>query len=115
MRRTWELLRNLTRDSNLSWCTIGDMNNIVEQSDKKGGALYPQWLLDGFNDTLEDAGLKDMELYGHPFTWERGGDTDSWLEIRTQSYGYEEKAFSFRKCVANRTFVQHYSSSQLGI
>ncbi|KAK1378351.1 hypothetical protein POM88_025095 [Heracleum sosnowskyi] len=21
------------------------------------------------------------ELYGHPFTWERGRDTDSWLEI----------------------------------
>lgn len=39
-------------------------------------------VLDGFNDTLEDTGLRDMDLIGHPFTWERGRDTDSWLEIR---------------------------------
>lgn len=53
------------------------MNNIVSQADKKGGAPYPQWLLDGFNGTLEEAGWHDVELYGHPFTWERGRDTDS--------------------------------------
>ena len=58
------------------------MNNIVSQADKKGGSLYPQWLLDGFNDTLEEAGLKDVELYGHSFTWERGRATNSWLEIQ---------------------------------
>lgn len=23
-----------------------------------------------------------IELYGHPFTWERGRDTNSWLEVR---------------------------------
>lgn len=27
-RKTWDLLRNLSRDSNLPWCLIGDMNNI---------------------------------------------------------------------------------------
>ncbi|XP_074324303.1 uncharacterized protein LOC141661216 [Apium graveolens] len=81
-KRTWDLLRNLSRDSNLPWCIIGDMNNIRSQTNKKGGAHYPQWLLDGFNDTLEDVGLKDIDLYGHPFTWERGRDTDSFLEIR---------------------------------
>lgn len=34
-KKTWELLRNLARDSNLQWCFIGDMNNIVSQIDKK--------------------------------------------------------------------------------
>lgn len=57
------------------------MNNITMQSDKKGGAPYPQWLIEGFNETLEEAGLKDLELYGHAFTWERGRDTESWIEI----------------------------------
>lgn len=39
-RKKWELLHNLVKDSNLSWCTIGDMNNIVSQLDKKGDAAY---------------------------------------------------------------------------
>lgn len=47
--RTLNLLRTLVRDSNLPWCIIGDMNNIVNQNDKKGGAAYPQNLIDGFN------------------------------------------------------------------
>ncbi|KAL8122327.1 hypothetical protein AgCh_018896 [Apium graveolens] len=81
-RRTWELLRNLARDSNLPWCVIGDCNNIMAQLEKKGGALYPQWLLDGFNEVLAETGLNDLELYGHQYTWEKGRGTTSWLEIR---------------------------------
>lgn len=53
------------------------MNNISSQADKRGGALYLQWLVDVFIDTLEETGLKHIELYGYPFTWERGRDTDS--------------------------------------
>ncbi|KAL8091605.1 hypothetical protein AgCh_034018 [Apium graveolens] len=81
-RRTWNLLRHLARDSNLPWCILGDMNNIVPQLDKKGGAAYPQSLIDGFNAVLEDTGLQDMDLHGHQFTWERGRNTENWLEIR---------------------------------
>lgn len=81
-RRTWELLRNLARDSNLPWCVIGDCNNITSQSEKKGGALYPQWLIDGFNEVLIETGLNDLELYGHQYTWEKGRGTTSWLETR---------------------------------
>ncbi|XP_074337078.1 uncharacterized protein LOC141674256 [Apium graveolens] len=78
----WGLLRNFSRDSNLSWRVIGDMNNIISQEEKRGGAAYPQRLIDGFNKALEDAELKDLDLYGHPFKWERGRDTEVWIEIR---------------------------------
>lgn len=81
-RKTWDLLRNLARDSNLPWCLIRDMNNIVSQNDKKGGAPYPSWLIDGSNETLVDTGLSDLELTGHQYTWEKGRNTASWLEIR---------------------------------
>lgn len=37
-RRTWDLLRNLARDSNLPWCVIGDVNNVLNGSDKVGGS-----------------------------------------------------------------------------
>ncbi|KAK1375648.1 hypothetical protein POM88_031841 [Heracleum sosnowskyi] len=31
---------------------------------------------------LTDAGLHDMELTGHQYTWEKGRNTDAWIEIR---------------------------------
>ncbi|XP_074342489.1 uncharacterized protein LOC141680061 [Apium graveolens] len=81
-RRTWDLLRNLSRDSNLPWCVIGDVNNVVDVCDKLGGSQYPSWLIEGFNDALQDAGLTDMDIVGHQFTWERGRDTNEWMEVR---------------------------------
>lgn len=50
--------------------------------DKTGGAQYPNWLREGFNEAIQDAGLRDMELVGHQYTWERGRDTVEWMEIR---------------------------------
>lgn len=58
------------------------MNNIVSQQDKRGGTSYPQRLIDGFNNVLEETGFQDMDLNGHQFTWEHGCNTDTWLEIR---------------------------------
>lgn len=40
-RKTWDLLRNLARDSNLPWYVIGDLNNVISQDDKRGGVAYP--------------------------------------------------------------------------
>lgn len=81
-RRTWELLRNLARDSNLPWCIIGDLNNVLAQQDKVGGAPYPNWLVEGFNEVVRDIGVFDLELIGHQYTWERGRGTDGWTEVR---------------------------------
>lgn len=81
-RRTWDLLRNLSRDSNLPWCTIGDLNNVVSQEDKKGGDPYPHGLIEGFNEALADAGLTDLEIVGHQYTWERGRGKAEWMEVR---------------------------------
>lgn len=41
---------------------------MVAKSEKKGGAGYPQWLLDGFNKTLAGTGLRDVYLSGHQYT-----------------------------------------------
>ncbi|KAK1398276.1 hypothetical protein POM88_008139 [Heracleum sosnowskyi] len=47
-----------------------------------GGSQYPNALIEGFNETLLDAGLTDMALVGHQFTWEKGRDTEDWMEVR---------------------------------
>ncbi|XP_074350287.1 uncharacterized protein LOC141701475 [Apium graveolens] len=80
--KTWDLLQYLARDSNLTWCVMGDLNNVTSATDKIGGLLYPQWLIDGFNDALQDAGLIDMNIVGHQYTWERGVGMDKWMEVR---------------------------------
>ncbi|XP_074373815.1 uncharacterized protein LOC141714180 [Apium graveolens] len=81
-RRTWDLLRNLARDSKLPWCIIGDVNNVVTAGDKVGGSKYLTALIDGFNEALLDAGVTNMALVGHQFTWERGRDTNNMMEVR---------------------------------
>lgn len=81
-QKTWDLLRNLSRDANLPWCLVGDFNNVTSQADKRGGAPYPEHLIEGFNACLQDSNLQDLELTGHPYTWERGRNTELWTEIR---------------------------------
>ncbi|XP_074337686.1 uncharacterized protein LOC141674885 [Apium graveolens] len=81
-RKTWDLLRILSRDSNLPWCLVGDFNNIVSQVHKKGGDPYPIALVDGFNEALNDAGLIDMDIVGHQYTWERSRGKPEWVEVR---------------------------------
>lgn len=80
--KTWDLLRNLSRDANLPWCLIGDFNNVTSQTDKKGGAAYPSHLIEGFNECLLDAELHDLDIIDHQYTWERGRNTEYWIEIR---------------------------------
>lgn len=80
--RTWDLLKNLSRDANLPWVLIGDFNNVTSQEDKRGGPPYPDNLIEGFNECLREADLRDLELTRHQFTWERGKNTQHWTEIR---------------------------------
>lgn len=58
------------------------MNNVLGQTDKKRGRLYPSRLIQGFQETIEDCELVDMELHGYPYTFERSHGTDVWIEIR---------------------------------
>uniref|UniRef100_A0A803PV21 Reverse transcriptase n=1 Tax=Cannabis sativa TaxID=3483 RepID=A0A803PV21_CANSA len=81
-RNTWTLMKILRNRSTLPWCIVGDLNNVTSQSDKRGGNPYPNWLVDGFCETLDACGLVDLELNGYPFTWEKGRGTNAWIEVR---------------------------------
>uniref|UniRef100_A0A803QRP6 Reverse transcriptase domain-containing protein n=1 Tax=Cannabis sativa TaxID=3483 RepID=A0A803QRP6_CANSA len=81
-KNTWDQIRYLKTKYTLPWCIIGDLNNVSSQSDKRGGNPYPNWLIEGFGDMLEDCSLIDMDLCGYPYTWERGRGTSAWIEVR---------------------------------
>lgn len=44
--------------------------------------MYPGWLIEGFQRTITECDLIDVELSGYHFTWERGRGTRSWVEVR---------------------------------
>ena len=54
---SWNLLKNLSIQSNLPWCCIGDFNDLLIQSEKKGKVRHPNYLIQGFRDTVEHCGL----------------------------------------------------------
>ncbi|XP_062088747.1 uncharacterized protein LOC133795307 [Humulus lupulus] len=80
--RTWELIRTLQMQRDSPWCLIGDFNNIISHEDKRGGLPYPNWLVQGFQDVIQECGLHDINLIGYQFTWEASRGTDRWIEVR---------------------------------
>ncbi|XP_019150532.1 PREDICTED: uncharacterized protein LOC109147325 [Ipomoea nil] len=79
---TWDLLGTLKTRSLLSWVVIGDFNNLLYQHEKKGGNQYPNSLLRGFGDAVDDCGLMQMPMRGHQYTWQKGKGTPNWIEER---------------------------------
>lgn len=100
-RATWSLIRHLAVDNNLPWCLIGDMNNVLGQADKRGGRLYPRWLIQGFQEVLDDCELIDMDLHGYPYIWERGRGTDAWIEIRLD------------RALASKSWIENFVDARL--
>lgn len=81
-RESWNLLRKLANLSILPWCCIGDFNDLMYGSEKRGFVLHPNWLLEGFRSAVHDSGLTDLGMIGYSFTWERSRGSTSWVEDR---------------------------------
>uniref|UniRef100_A0A803P3J7 Reverse transcriptase n=1 Tax=Cannabis sativa TaxID=3483 RepID=A0A803P3J7_CANSA len=91
---SWRLIRQLAGESNLPWCLMGDLNNVLHLSDKRGGRSYPGWLIQGFQDMVSECNLIDMELVGYLFTWEKGKGTATWVEVRLGRALINQEEFS---------------------
>lgn len=65
---SWDLIRSLTSSSQLPWCIYGDFNDLLYPSDKKGSLLHPTHLLEGFQATINDCMLTEIDLKGGNFT-----------------------------------------------
>lgn len=70
-RESWELLKELASRSSLPWFIFGDFNDMLNGNDKKGFHKHPQVLIDGFERTVEDCELIELDLMGGNFTWEK--------------------------------------------
>jgi exonuclease III len=79
---SWALLKHLRTHLPLPWLCVGDFNEVVEQSDKEGGALRSESKMEGFRNALVDCHLSDLDFRGNPFTWSNHRHDDFFTEER---------------------------------
>ncbi|KAL8105516.1 hypothetical protein AgCh_029345 [Apium graveolens] len=77
---SWYMIRRLAQQSSIPWCMIGDFNDLMFATKKRGGRSQPHALLQGFSDTVVECGLIDLGFEGECFTWEKFRGTDMWIQ-----------------------------------
>ncbi|XP_019167877.1 PREDICTED: uncharacterized protein LOC109163583 [Ipomoea nil] len=70
-RESWQMLRNLAAQSTMPWVVMGDYNDLMHQTEKRGRAPHPPWCINGFCDAVADCGLQDLPFTGYQYTWVR--------------------------------------------
>lgn len=67
-KKTWDALHYLARQDNLPWLCASDFNEVLFQSEQKGGNPRRHAQKEGFRDALAECNLADMGFSGYPFT-----------------------------------------------
>ncbi|KAL8089279.1 hypothetical protein AgCh_038904 [Apium graveolens] len=81
-RESWLKIKNLAARSNRPWCIVGDFNDLMHADEKRGGRAQPQYLLNGFVETISACQLIDLGFVGEKFTWERSRGASRWIQER---------------------------------
>lgn len=69
---SWSLLRALTSHSDLPWLYLGDFNEILRWSEKRGGNDRAEWQMNNLREVADVCGLKENDFKGYEFTYENG-------------------------------------------
>ncbi|KAK9169373.1 hypothetical protein Syun_001513 [Stephania yunnanensis] len=67
-RDSSNFLRSIASQVAEPWCILGDFNDMLQDSEKRGVHRQPRWCLQGFANAVEDYGLIDLGMEGYPFT-----------------------------------------------
>ena len=68
----WELLKHLARLDPLPCMCIGDFNEVANGTEKVGGNVRQNGLMQAFQQTLEECELFDLGYCGPKYTWNNG-------------------------------------------
>ncbi|KAK3198468.1 hypothetical protein Dsin_021883 [Dipteronia sinensis] len=66
---SWVLLRRLAGMYCMPWLCMGDFNEVLQDSEKRGGVSESWRALSEFREAVEDCHLVDMGFTGPKFTW----------------------------------------------
>lgn len=65
----WNFIQNTKNNFNCPWMLLGDLNFILDSSEKVGGQSVDQNQIDFAKNLVECAGLQEVAFSGNPFTW----------------------------------------------
>ncbi|CAN1826510.1 hypothetical protein LINPERHAP1_LOCUS31582 [Linum perenne] len=97
---SWDMLRNIASQHMGAWCCMGDFNDLLDESEKRGTRDHPPSLMAGFRSATLDSGLTDVDLDGYPFPSHRG----------TGASKVEER---LDRAMANREWHDRYQDATL--
>lgn len=66
---SWRLLSSLSNEFDLPWLVIGDFNEIMCASEKKGGAKRSNTQMLRFKNTVDSYGLREINYIRPKYTW----------------------------------------------
>lgn len=80
-RDAWNFLRQL---ATISYLHQGDFNDILSPQEKKRNNERANWLINGFQNAVFDAGMSDVHIEGYNYTWFKSLGTyrvvEEWLD-----------------------------------
>ncbi|XP_017636142.1 uncharacterized protein LOC108478216 [Gossypium arboreum] len=79
---SWNLLRNLGKESDHPWLVGGDFNEIMYSFENSGGQQREEKMMEAFREVLEECHLTDVGYTGVWFTWERGNMAETNIRER---------------------------------
>jgi len=68
-KESWALLKHLSTISSSHWICVGDFNEILQDSEKRGGARRRWSQMVDFRTALDHCHLNDMGFSGAKYTW----------------------------------------------
>jgi len=69
--RFWDQLMQLHHVIDLPWCILGDLNELANPSEKKGGKTYPLSKFARLNNFMTKINGVLVPFTGYPFTWKK--------------------------------------------
>ncbi|CAH9118852.1 unnamed protein product [Cuscuta europaea] len=80
--QSWDLIRNLARESNEPWLMMGDFNDVMFDNERKSSVPPSPWLLRGFQEAVWSSELVNVSFEDYEWTWEWGRGTPRWIEAK---------------------------------
>ena len=83
---TWALMREIRESTMGPIIFFGDFNEILHVSEKEGGVIRRDCLIDAFRDAVDSCGVHDLGYRGGKFTWKRGIDENTMIRERLDRF-----------------------------
>ncbi|KAL4295344.1 hypothetical protein GQ457_12G013630 [Hibiscus cannabinus] len=111
-KEVWELLDSLGQQQESPWLIGGDLNEILDRSEKEGGRRRPRVDMNEFRDALNRNGLWDIRPTVGWFTWQTGESARVFMKERLDRFAASISWLQkYGQCTINTEFTDksdHY-------